>query len=562
MVHDHSLRFLLAPACKAAVVAASMSLLGACQGNIGETGTPPDDLPIADYCARIETSPGRVTIHRLNRDEYDRTVRALLFETEHPGDDLPIDDESSAGFVNDADILATGVLHVEKYDSAARELAERAVLRDEFQTRYVSCDLGTEGIDTCAAEFVRDFGLRAWRRPITDAEVARISAIIALGANDDVAAFDAGLELGIRAMLLSPNFIFRSETHAGGDRPLDGYEVASRLSYFLWGTLPDDELFDLAEAGDLVTEEGLQAQVSRMIDDDRFSGFFEGFVHRWLQTQLLGAHQPDIDAFPGFDDALRGAMKQETELFIAHIVREDLPLSTLLDADFTFLNAQLASHYGVEGVEGDEMRLVRTAEVPRGGLLTQGSILSITSHPDVTSPVKRGKWLLDRMLCSPPPDPPADVDALIDRGESDEGLSRRERLELHRAEPECASCHALMDPLGFSLEHYDPTGAWREVEDGSGEPIDDSGQLPDGTEIRGAADLAIVLADDERFAPCVTENLVSYAIGRSLERPDLCIVQQVVDRANESGSTLRGLIEGLVMNEIFREVSDIEEVSP
>jgi hypothetical protein len=365
-------------------------------------------------------------------------------------------------------------------------------------------------------------------------------------------------------MLLSPEFLFRSETHAAGIRDLDGYELASRLSYFLWSSMPDDELFALAESGELANEDVLRDQVDRMLDDDRSDSLLEEFAARWLDVdeEHIGTIEPSWDQFPEFDTAVRSAMTEETRLFIRHVIREGMPLSTLLTANFTFLNERLASHYGIGGVTGEEMRLVNLSDEQRGGLLRQGSVLMTTSHPDRTSPVLRGKFVLARLLCAPPADPPDNVDALSDEMEdpdTGETLTLRERLERHRADPDCAICHDLMDPIGFSLENYDATGAWRETD--NGEEIDSFGILPDGRTLSGAAELGSIIAEDERFAQCVTEKLMTFGIGRSPQTPsDYCYVKDVVERAQDLGPelTLRGLIESLVLNDVFRTVGSLE----
>ncbi len=527
-----------------------------CEGSIGtpEGLVPPDERPNGALCDGIDPSPGYVTLHRLNRAEYNNTVRDLLGDASNPADGFPTDNESGDGFLNDADVLTVGTLAVESYDGAARELAQAAIARPEFRSEFLACDPSSRSVNDCATDFVERFGRKAWRRPLDDAEVTKLVRIVELGARDGD--YDEGIALAIRATLLSPNFMFRAEEHArDGVRELNGYELASRLSYFLWSTMPDDELFALAESGDLTRDAVLRAQVERMIDDPRFDAFLDEFAARWLKVTQLPEAAPSAELFPDFDEELRAAMAAETRLFIRHIIDNDLPLSTLVRADFTFLNERLARHYGIEGVVGDEMRLVRLTDTTRGGLLTQGSILTVTSHPNRTSLVRRGKYVLDRLLCAPLPPPPANVEALPDdpTGESGETLTLRERVEAHRANPECASCHALMDPIGFALENFDATGRWRDFDDG--QPIDASGELPDGTRFEGAAELGEILAGDERFMTCVGEKLTAYALGRSLRSQDYCLVDELVDRLGQDGS-LRALILELVTDELFRTVGE------
>jgi hypothetical protein len=425
----------------------------------------------------------------------------------------------------------------------AQELAASAVVRPEFREAYLPCDGGR----ACAEDFVRDFGLRAFRRPPTETEVSRLADLIEQGAVDGT--FDDGVALGIRTMLLSPHFLFRSEPHTEGIRELDSYEVASRLSYFLWQTMPDQELFDLAAAGALRDEDTIREQVGRMIEDPRFDGFFAGFLERWLRIYRLEDYTPH-ETYE-FDEELRQAFFAETEAFVQHIIDTDAPLTELLTADYSFLNERLATHYGVEGVTGDELRKVTLGE-RRGGLLTQGSVLSVTSHPDRTSPVQRGKWILEQLLCAPPPDPPADVDALLEEPEGEAPQTVRERLERHRAAPECAVCHDTMDALGFAFENFDPVGQWRDADEGH--TVDASGQLPDGTSFEGALELAQVVAADEAYVGCVTEKLMAFSLGRSLQTQDYCIVNGVVDRATARGGSFRAIIEELVVDDVFRSV--------
>ncbi|MFT5356243.1 MAG: hypothetical protein ACI9KE_003466, partial [Polyangiales bacterium] len=401
------------------------------------------------------------------------------------------------------------------------------------------------------------------RRPLTDAEVIRILGVFEAAAPsfEEVGLSDAGVQLAIRAMLLSPNTIFRSETHDGGLRDLDSYEIASRLSFFLWSAAPDDELYELADAGMLNSEEALRDQIGRMIDDERFNGFHQGFVHRWLLTQKLSSHMVNAEAFPDWNDSLRALMLRETELFVEDVVRNELPLSTLVSADFTYLNEELANHYGIEGVSGPQMRRVVVGARRAGGVLTQGAFLTISSHPRVTSPVTRGFDILSRLLCSPPPAAPANVDP---EAEPISGQTRREALEAHRSNPQCASCHRSMDPIGFALENYDPTGRWRDTEDGTedGFAVDASGVLPSGDVLDGPQSLGAAIANDERFPGCVVGQLMEYSIGRQLQDVDQCQVIDVVDAAGGTEATLRGIIEELVLNQMFRQVGDREEASP
>jgi len=533
--------------------------LAGCQGSIGEPSDRPPSTgnPSADYCARLDPEPGFVTLHRLNRLEMDRSFAALF------GDDvgspaydaLPGENESRAGFVNDADVLTIGPVAVEALDGVLATLGETYVPREDFRARYLGdCDPATDGVETCAGTFADSFLPRAWRRPVATTERDAFVALVVDAA--DGRSFDVALAQGIRSALLAPSFLFRPETHGVGIRELDGYELASRLSFALWASMPDDELFELAEAGTLNDDDVIRSQMDRMIADPRFDAFLDEFATRWLKVVKLAYASPDPSLFSSYDSALQSAMVDETRLFIRHVIEENLPLSTLVVADFTFLNERLATHYGIEGVTGDEMRLVRLPEgTARGGLLTQGSILTVTSQPTRTSPVKRGEYLLERFLCAPPPAPPDNVEALNDDTMDPDGtvVTLRERLAQHRANPECATCHDVMDPLGFALEAFDAVGAWREVDE-TGAPIDSLGELPDGRSFEGPRELGAFLAEDPRFSACVGEHLLGYTLGRSLSGSDLCIVDRIVQRANARDGSLRTLLEETLLDEVFRSV--------
>ena len=349
---------------------------------------------------------------------------------------------------------------------------------------------------TCESKWdaVGRLASRAYRRPAHRDEV---EALIALSPED--ATLEACVQVALTAMLVSPDFLFRVELDrdpedATDAHPVNHYELASRLSYFLWSSMPDDELFALAEEGRLHDPDVLAGQVRRMLRHPRASALATSFASQWLQVTSLDEAAPDPRRFPGFDDDLREAMRLETEMFFEAVLREDRSLWELLDSDFTFLNEDLAKHYGVPGVRGSAMRRVAIPaglRVARGGVLSQASVLTVTSNPTRTSPVRRGKWILETLLDSPPPSPPPGSDNLPDeRDAAGELLSVRERFERHRADPECAVCHAPMDPLGFGLENYDAVGAWR-LRDGVF-PVDASGELPGGRRFEGPAELKAI----------------------------------------------------------------------
>jgi len=547
---------------------AVVGLLSGCNGFIGDAGEPPGrpgEPPIVDptdpqYCERVTSEPGHVTIRRLNRVEFNNTVQDLLGTGLTPADDFPEDDESGDGFDNNGAILTVGNLLMEKYDTAARALtADAFAAGSPAQGRFLDCDAATRGETVCARDFAERFSLRAFRRPASTEEIDRIVALYE-NAKSEGESHDAALQLTMRAVLMSPSFLYRVEV--GGEATdvsrLDDFELASRLSYFLWSSMPDDELFALATEGLLQDEAEIRVQVDRMLSDERADAFYENFAGQWLHLRRFEYAAPNAEMFPEFDDQLRAAMQQETLSFVRHVVESNAPVSTLLRADFTYLNERLANHYGIEGVTGDELQFVALETADRGGILTQGAILTTTSHPDRTSPVRRGEWVLDNLLCAPPPDPPADVDTFLETEET-EGQSLREKLERHRADPACAACHDLMDPIGFGMENFDPIGRFR-TEDRDDNPIDSTGTLPDGTDFAGVSELSGILHQDERYTTCVTEKVLTFALGRSLQAEDRCFVEQIVQASNEVDAPLREIILQVAINEVFRSAGGREEV--
>lgn len=405
-----------------------------------------------------------------------------------------------------------------------------------------------------AMEVMNRFAKRAYRRPVSDAEVARLAGFVDLALKNG-GSFLEGIRAGVQAGLCSPHFLFRWELDPqalkpGEVRDLGDYEVASRLSYFLWSSMPDPELFALAEKGELRKNGNLEKQVVRMMQDWRSQAFVQNFAGQWLQIRNIWEASIDPDAFPKWDDSLKGAMKEETEQFFAAIMKEDRPVTDLLDADFTFLNEKLARYYGIEGVKGDKMqRVTLPKDSPRGGVLTQGSVLLSTSTPTRTSPVIRGKWILEQILGTPPPPPPPDVPPLPEQRAINQSASLRQRLEQHRASADCSGCHAKMDPLGFALENFDATGAWRD-QDGKF-PIDASGELANGTKFNGARELKQVLKSNKSFVRSLARNLMIYGLGRGLEYPDKCAVDAALAQAAQHGNRFSALVTAIVTSEPF-----------
>jgi hypothetical protein len=370
------------------------------------------------------------------------------------------------------------------------------------------------------------------------------------------ASFDAGIQFALERILIDPDFLFRAERDPssvakGSSYRLTDLELASRLSFFLWSSIPDDELLDSAARGRLRDPETLARQLRRMLADKRSNALVENFAGQWLMLRNIRDAAPDPDLFPDFDENLREGFRRETELFIESQIRDDRSVLELLSANYTFLNERLARHYQIPNVLGTRFRRVTLPDARRGGLLGHGSLLTVTSYPNRTSPVLRGKWLLENILGTPPPPPPPDVPALKDRGENGRPQSVRERLESHRQNPTCAACHAQMDPLGFALDHFDAVGKWRTAD--AGTAVDATGELPDGTRFGGLEGLrTLLLGRREQFVSTVTEKLLAYALGRAVEHYDLPAVRKIVRDAARSDYHWSAVILGIVNSVPFQ----------
>ena len=610
--------------------------------------------------------PGRVTAHRLNRYEYNNTVRDLLGLDLNASDEFPVD-PYGYGFDNIGDVLSLSPVLTEKYLKAAEHIARIAIPPAEpmkpVMSRYLAERMGqarqlhievmhefpvdgeytlrsawfqglkigtrlegrlyldgqeisqhpltvftemdrgfeTPGVHVTAGrhkieadmrydgilkdppylEYIQVYGPgrqmpregsasfqrifvcrehtpecarrileplvhRAYRRPVQREEVEELSGLVR-SAQSRGDSFEEGIRVALEAILVNPNFLFRIERDpAGGvgSHRIGDVELASRLSYFLWSSMPDDELLGLAEKDRLHEPEVLHAQMKRLLADARSHSLVENFAGQWLQFRNLDVLKPDPQKFPEFDAELREAMRTETELFFGAVVREDRGILDFLDGRFTYLNERLAKHYGIQGVTGREFRRVELDGSQRSGVLTQGSVLTVSSYPTRTSPVIRGKWVLENLLDTPPPPPPPDVPPL-NEAEVGTTASLREQLEKHRANPVCAGCHARMDPIGFGLENYDAIGRYRTA-DGKF-PIDPSGTLPNGKSFAGAAELKTILRGDPRtFTRALSEKLLTYALGRGLESYDRAAVAGITDRVQQSDYRFSALVQAIV----------------
>ena len=422
--------------------------------------------------------------------------------------------------------------------------------------RILTCRPNTGAEErACAEEILSTLARRAYRRPATAADLDTLLEFYEEGraAGD----FDAGIEMALRRLLVSPEFLFRIERDPEGAAPNAPYrisdlELASRLSFFLWSSIPDDELLDVAAAGSLREPGVLEGQVRRMLADPRAEALVTNFAAQWLYLRNLPAVSPDFIVFPDFDETLRRALREETELFFDSIIREDRSVLDLLNADYTFLNERLAKHYGIPNVYGSHFRRIDLPPgSPRGGLLGQGSILAVTSYATRTSPVVRGKWILENLLGTPPPPPPANVPPLSEEG-SDAVLSMRERMVEHRRNPVCASCHAIMDPIGLSLENFDAIGRWRERTAGF-EPLDVEGSFPDGTTFDGAGGLRETLLDrSDQFVRTLASKLLTYGLGRAVEYHDVPAVRVIEREAAADDYRFSSMILAIVKSTPFQ----------
>jgi mono/diheme cytochrome c family protein len=402
-----------------------------------------------------------------------------------------------------------------------------------------------------ARRIVEAFARRAFRRPVTTEEVDRLVKLVE-AAKSRGDSFEDGVKLAIQAILVSPHFVFKVEhDRKQNEKPftISEHELATRLSYFLWSTMPDEELLRLADAGQLRKE--LESQVRRMVKDPKIRALGENFAGQWLQIQNLKTATPDAKIYPNFDEQLRDAMIRETSLFFSAMLTEDRNILDFLDADFTFVNERLAKHYGIKDVKGEEFRKVSLEGTHRAGILTQGSILTVTSNPTRTSPVKRGKFILESLMNAPPPPPPPDVPDLKEDKEAAVTGSLRQRMELHRSKAECATCHQKMDPLGFAFENFDGIGGWRD-KDGNFD-IDPSGQLPDGRRFKDPAELRTILRGNrDAFRRCLTEKLLTYALGRGVEYFDHCNVDAICQAVAAKGDRFSELVLAIVRSEPFQ----------
>ncbi len=502
--------------------------------------------------------PGRVAIHRLNNTEYNNTVHDLLGTTSQPASTFLA--EEGLSFDNTATALGMTPAQYEKYFNAATALVDEVVANPTLWARIATCTPAAAAADPCAAQIVQNFGLLAYRRPMDQSETARAMAVFD-GEITRSADAGAALALTVRALLSSAAFLYRTEFDANPasleTHALSGYELASRLSYLGWSSMPDATLFSMAASGEILQTAALDAQVDRMLADGKALAFVESFAGQWLDIRKLVTHSVTPQIFPTYTAELADAMAQESYLWFQEFLNANRPISDWFTADFNFVNDTLAQHYGLPLPGGNALTRVENATDQRKGFLGLGSFLTHTSFPSRTSPTLRGVWVMSELLCSPPAPPPPMVPKLDESATPDEmaqpsGTENvRERLERHRSDPACAGCHAILDPIGLGLETFDGIGRYRTAY-GNGEPIDASGMMPDGTTFNGPSELATILSADPRFSACMATKLFTYALGRDVEAYDTPSLDAIKANWATKGMNIRNLMKEIVLSDAFR----------
>lgn len=540
--------------CSLPFVLFGTAVLTACVGDL--EGSKDDESPSSDAPLTCEgkLEPGPAPIRRMTRFEFNNTVRDLLGDTTNPADNFGVEEEA-LGFNNNAANLVTSSTLAEKYMLTAEGIAERAT---DPLSKSVPCDPASIGEEECGAAFIDSFGQRAFRRPLRDAERSMFTALFREGLDTD--GFRVGIQMVIQAALQSPPFLYRVEFGMTDDATpdeasteairLDHWEMASRLSYFLWGTMPDEELFAAAQAGELGTPAEIEGQARRMLENPKARRAIEQFHVQWLDYDRIASVGKDAGLFPEYSPALGQLMRQETSAFVEHVVfDDDGALETLLTASYSFMNQELAGFYDVDGPTGEAFERVDLDPDERAGLMTAGSLLTINAHSNQTSPVHRGKLVREQFLCDTMPPPPADV--MITVPEPDPDSTAKERFAQHSEDPACHGCHQLMDPIGFGFEGYDALGRYRTEE--NGQPIDTSGEIIqsdiDGP-FTGALELATKLAGSAQVQSCYRTQWFRYAYGRGELDEDACSLR-LLDDAFASGD-IRELLVALTQTPAFQ----------
>lgn len=523
----------------------AIATLSSCTGNM------PDLFARNKATTSSITDPGSVTLHRLNKAEYNNTVHDLLGTQLTPANAFS-SDPTANGFDNNADALTLSTPDLQNYESAAEALADELIAPQNANrlNNLAPCANASDAnsdVTSCLRNFASTFGKRAWRRPLTSDEV---NTLVSLGMGQSTDTYTQRVETTLVSMLVSPHFIFRVELDPNPTsvtpHDLNGYELATRLSYFLWSSTPDDELLSVAADGSLLTDAGLKTQVARMLADSRAAALTQNFAGQWLQLRATQALQPDPNAFPAWDESLRTAMLQQSQLVFLDLLSGADPLSSLFTSDTTYLNDRLAKHYGLP-LPGSST-LIKSPAGDRKGLLTQAAVLASTSFPTRTSLVRRGEMVMAELLCTPPPPAPANVPQLPSSNANI--TTQRQRLEVHATSASCAACHNLMDPYGFVLEPFDGIGAKRSTDNGA--PIDPTAKLQDGTPLNSVDDLTKIMASDVRVPNCMVQKLFTYALGRTIDSSDAPTVSALQSGFLAEDQRLNLLISDVVLSDAFR----------
>ena len=498
---------------------------------------------------------GRPTVRRLNRNEYNNTVRDLFGISFLPGQEFPADGAGGEGFDNVGDSLFIPPVLMEKYVQASRKVVDAIYAQPAMLKRVVFRRPVEKEEPLVAARVVLvSHASLAFRRRLTEQDMAALLRLFeqALKRGET---YENAFRAPLRALLIHPLFLFRWENDqpGQGEWKVDSFELATRLSYFLWASMPDRTLFQLADQGKLADPAVLQQQVLRMLDDPRADTLARYFAGQWLGfDELRESVNPDAKRFPMFTESLRVAMYRESVEFFHHIQHQNRPVTDLLDSNYTFVNEELARHYGMSGVTGPQMRMVSITDPQRGGVIGQASILTATSLPLRTSPVKRGKWILDTILGTPPPPPPPDAGELPADDKSTAGLSFRQQLELHRQKPNCAGCHEKIDPLGFGLENFDAIGRWR-TQDANGKKVDSLSALPGDIVFSSPVELKKLLVEsNELFCKNFCRKLLGYALGRPLEYYDEPVIEDLYQTLVKNEFRVRPVILAIVASRPFQ----------
>jgi len=500
-------------------------------------------------------NPGRPIVRRLNRNEYNYTVRDLFGVNFFPGREFPADGAGGEGFDNVGDALFVPPVLMEKYLAASKKIIDDIYAKPDLLGRLLVSKPSEKVQPRDAAKNVLKYNASlVFRRMATDEDISSMLGLAEKNLSEG-RPYEESLKAPLQSLLMHPSFLFRSEADQPGKNEwkIDNFELPTRLSYFLWSSTPDRQLLKLASEGKLSDNAVLAQQVERLLNDPRSEAIARHFAGQWLGfDEVREVADPDTKRFPMFTPTLRTAMYRESVEFFNHLIKDNRPVTDLLDANYTFANEELARHYGIPGIAGPQMQKVALTDRNRGGVIGQASILVTTSVPLRTSPVKRGKWILDSLLGTPPPPPPPDAGVLPGDDKSPEGLTFRQQLEKHRDQPNCAGCHSKIDPLGFGLENFDAVGRWRST-DANGKPVDSKAELPGGLGFSTPAELKrILLESDDLFLRNIARKMLAYSLGRPLEYYDEPVVSDLVKALRKNELKTRPLIQAIVLSHPFQ----------